>query len=61
MQYFLQMTQDMMTILQYFDAFEPHLAQLEDYDESILCGEVYFWSSFFDPHSGVCTASSKLC
>ena len=29
----LQMTQDKMTVLKYFDAFESYLAQLEDYDE----------------------------
>ena len=30
----LQMTQGKMTVLEYFDAFESHLAQLETYDES---------------------------
>ena len=30
----LQMTQGKMTVLEYFDAFEPYLAQIEDYDEA---------------------------
>ena len=32
----LQMTQGKMTVLEYFDAFESYLAQLEDYDESFF-------------------------
>ena len=30
----LQMTQGKMTVLEYFDAFESYLAQIEDYNES---------------------------
>ena len=32
----LQLMQDKMTVLQYADAFESYLAQLEDYDESFI-------------------------
>ena len=32
----LQMTQGKMTVLEYFDAFESYLAQIDDYDESFF-------------------------
>ena len=38
----LQMTQGKMTILEYFDAFELYLAQLEDYDESFYLAKFIF-------------------
>ena len=38
----LQMTQDQMTALQYFDAFESYLAQLEYYDESFYLAKFIF-------------------
>ena len=38
----LQLTQDKMTVLQYADAFEPYLAQLEDYDESFYLTKFIF-------------------
>ena len=38
----LQMTQGKMTVLQYFDAFESYLAQLEDYDESFYITKFIF-------------------
>ena len=37
-----QMTQGNMTILQYADAFESSLAQLEDYDESLFLTKFIF-------------------
>ena len=38
----LQMTQGKMTILEYFDAFELYLAQIEDYDESFYLEKFIF-------------------
>ena len=38
----LQITQDKMTILEYFDAFESYLAQLEYYDESFFITKFIF-------------------
>ena len=38
----LQMTQDKMTVLQYADAFESYLVQLEDYDESFYLTKFIF-------------------
>ena len=38
----LQMTQDTMTVLQYADAFESYLAQLEDYHESFYLTKFIF-------------------
>ena len=38
----LQMMQDKMTVLQYADAFESYLAQLEDYDESFYLTKFIF-------------------
>ena len=38
----LQMTQGKMTILQYADAFESYLAQLEDYDKSFFMAKFIF-------------------
>ena len=38
----LQLTQDKMTILEYFDAFESYLAQLEDYDETFFVTKFIF-------------------
>ena len=38
----LQMTQGKMTVLQYADAFESYLAQLEDYDESFFLTKFIF-------------------
>ena len=38
----LQMTQGKMIVLQYFDAFESYLAQLEDYDESFFMTKFIF-------------------
>ena len=38
----LQMTQDKMTVLEYFDAFELYLAQLENYDESFYLAKFIF-------------------
>ena len=38
----LQITQDKMTVLQYIDAFESYLAQLEDYDESFYLTKFIF-------------------
>ena len=38
----LQMTQGKMTVLEYFDAFEPYLAQLDDYDESFFLAKFIF-------------------
>ena len=38
----LQLTQDKMTVLQYADAFESYLAQLEDYDESFYLTKFIF-------------------
>ena len=38
----LHMTQGKMTILEYFDAFESYLAQLEDYDESFFVAKFIF-------------------
>ena len=38
----LQMTQDKMTVLEYFDAFELYLAQIEDYDESFYLAKLIF-------------------
>ena len=38
----LQMTQGKMTVLEYFDAFESYLAQLDDYDESFYLGKFIF-------------------
>ena len=38
----LQMTQGNMTVLQYADAFESYLAQLEDYDESFFLTKFIF-------------------
>ena len=39
---FLQMTQDKMIILQYANAFESYLAQLEDYGESFCLRKFIF-------------------
>ena len=36
------MTQDKMTVLQYADAFESYLDQLEDYDESFYLTDFIF-------------------
>ena len=36
------MTQGKITILQYFDVFEPYLAQLEDYHESFFVMKFIF-------------------
>ena len=38
----LQMTQGKMTVLEYFDAFESCLAQIDDYDESFYLGKFIF-------------------
>ena len=38
----LQMTQGKMTVLQYFDAFESYLAQLEYYDKSLYVTKSIF-------------------
>ena len=38
----LQMTQGKMTVLEYFDAFESYLAQIDDYDESFYLGKFIF-------------------
>ena len=38
----LQMMQSNMTVMQYADAFESSLAQLEDYDESFLLTNFIF-------------------
>ena len=38
----LQMTQDKMAVLEYFDAFESYLAQLEDYNESFYLAKFIF-------------------
>ena len=38
----LQMTQCKMIVLEYFDAFESCLAQLEDYDESFYLAKFIF-------------------
>ena len=38
----LQMMQGKMTVLQYFDAFESYLAQIEDYDESFYLAKFIF-------------------
>ena len=38
----LQMTQGKMTVLEYFDAFESYLAQIEDYDESFYLAKFIF-------------------
>ena len=38
----LQMTQGKMTVLEYFDAFESFLAQIEDYDESFYTTKFIF-------------------
>ena len=38
----LQMTQGKMTVLEYYDEFESHLAQLEDYDESFYLAKFIF-------------------
>ena len=38
----LQMTQDKMIVLEYFDAFESYLAQLEDCDESFFMTKFIF-------------------
>ena len=34
-----------MTVLQYADAFESFLAQIEDFDESQYLIAVYFWTT----------------
>ena len=36
------MTQDKMTVLQYADAFESYLAELEDYDKSFYLAKFIF-------------------
>ena len=38
----LQLMQDKMSVLQYADAFESYLAQLEDYDESFYLTKFIF-------------------
>ena len=38
----LQMTQGKMTVLEYFDALESYLAQIEDYDESFYLAKFIF-------------------
>ena len=38
----LQMTQGKMTVLDYFDAFESYLAQIEDYNESFYLAKFIF-------------------
>ena len=38
----LQMTQGKMTVLEYFDAFELYLAQLDDYDKSFFLAKFIF-------------------
>ena len=38
----LQITQGKMTVLEYFDAFESYLAQLDDYDESLFLAKFIF-------------------
>ena len=38
----LQMTQGQMTVLQYADAFESYLAQLQNYDESFYMTKFIF-------------------
>ena len=38
----LQMTQGQMTVLQYADAFESYLAQLQNYDESFYTTKFIF-------------------
>ena len=38
----LQMTQGKMTVLEYFNAFESYLAQIEDYDESFYLAKFIF-------------------
>ena len=38
----LQMTQGKMIVLEYFDAFESYLAQIEDYDESFYLAKFIF-------------------
>ena len=36
------MIQDKMIVLEYFDAFESYLAQLEDYDKSFYLAQFIF-------------------
>ena len=38
----LQMTQGKMTVLEYFDAFESYLAQIDDYDETFYLAKFIF-------------------
>ena len=38
----LQMTQGKMTVLEYFDAFESYLAQIDDYGESFYLAKFIF-------------------
>ena len=38
----LQMTQNQITVLEYFNAFESYLAQLEEYDESFYLAKFIF-------------------
>ena len=38
----MQLTQDKMTVLEYFDAFESYLAQIENYDESFYMTKFIF-------------------
>ena len=38
----LQMTQGKMTVLEYFDAFESYLAQIDDYDEAFYLAKFIF-------------------
>ena len=38
----LEMTQDKLTVLEYFNAFELYLAQLEYYDESFYLAKLIF-------------------
>ena len=37
-----QMTQDKMTVLEYFDAFQAYLSQIDDYDESFYLTKFIF-------------------
>ena len=50
----LQITQDKMTVLEYFDAFESYLAQIDDYDESFYLGKFIFGLRPSIAHASIC-------
>ena len=55
-----QLRQDKMTVLQYADAFESRLAQIENYDESYYLDTFYFWTSSRNNERSLSPAASDL-